>query len=74
MFLALDKNRMDTVTHLIPLLTLDGFRGVIFTTMRKLNWDDTMELMRPRPSLQNDPVFVRAVCDTFVLKCPTQLQ
>ena len=64
-FLALAASRMETVTHLVPLLPLEGFRGVTFSMMMRENWDYTMRLVRSRPCLHNDSVFVQAVCDRF---------
>ena len=50
-FLALATYRMQTVTPLIPLLTLDGVRGVTFAMMKYKNWVYAMELVRSRPCL-----------------------
>ena len=36
-----------------------------FSMMMLENWDYTMRLVRSRPCLDNDSVFVQAVCDRF---------
>lgn len=64
-YLGLATDRMKTVAHLIPLLTLEGFRGVTFSTLMKSEWDYALKLVKSRPCLHDDSVFMRGLCDIF---------